>query len=66
MINITDGAAAQEVWDALNEQNRAFGRLMLALSELYSANQVEYAIVVKYLSTLQYLQVRLTLRVAFR
>ena len=49
---------AGKLWDALNEQNHGLSQILLALSHLHAADPSAYAIVVKYLSTLQYLQVR--------
>ncbi|KAF7792390.1 hypothetical protein EIP86_003427 [Pleurotus ostreatoroseus] len=48
---------ANALWDALNASNQLFSRTILALNEMHAANPADYAIVVKYLSTLQHVQV---------
>ena len=50
--------AANALWAALDASNKAFSETLLLLSELHDAQPAEYAVVVKYLASLQNVQVR--------
>lgn len=51
------GLAANALWDALNERNQAFSKVLLNLSLLHAEQPEQYAVVVKYLASLQSVQV---------
>lgn len=49
---------AEELWNALDKVNHALSKTLLRLSELHARNEKAYVKAVKYLSTLQTVQVR--------
>ena len=55
-------ALANELWNALDTVNRALSQTLLRLSDLHARNEKAYTKAVKYLSTLQTVQVRPRLR----
>ena len=55
-------ALADELWNALDTVNRALSQTLLRLSDLHARNEKAYTKAVKYLSTLQTVQVRPRLR----
>ena len=48
---------ANALWDALDERNQALSGVLLKLSSLHAEQPEQYAVVVKYLASLQSVQV---------
>lgn len=49
---------ADDLWNALDKVNHAFSKTLLKLSDMHARNEKAYTKAVKYLSTLQTVQVR--------
>ena len=52
---------AKALWDTIDSHNQSFSKIILALSESAAQHPKEYQKMVKYLSTLQSVQVKCTL-----
>ncbi|EPS94393.1 hypothetical protein FOMPIDRAFT_62407, partial [Fomitopsis schrenkii] len=53
-----DSKTADDLWNALDKVNHAFSKTLLKLSDMHARNEKAYTKAVKYLSTLQTVQVR--------
>ncbi len=54
-----NGAEAKALWDAIDALNMKLSRALLALTDAEAANPTAYRKAVKYISTIQSVQVRL-------
>ena len=58
---VYSNSIAKALWDTIDSYNQSFSRIILSLSESAAQHPKEYQKMVKYLSTLQSVQVKWTL-----
>jgi len=56
---------AQELWDEIDRLNQSLAKTLLLLSELYEKDKENYTDAVKYISSLQSVQVRVLKAIDF-